>query len=197
MRTLTIHNQRAGMWCHYNATYNSVMSVTSANRACWTYHLRYPHMAVGRRIREDVPEFLQRMITPASFEVLTTAIELDWIDTAKYFASWNEQRGDVGTPYAVDLVLREPDEHFEHMDCVPRGDLDNLRELMIVGFLLGTNFVGVGYIVADSDGKDQLEGEMKRQAQWPATKESLKAYCDSAKISSPKLRTWMAERLEV
>jgi|SRR3989344_2043106 len=120
-----------------------------------------------------VPEIIKDSIGYTGWEALSWALHHGWVQDYKYLLS-QKQRHDVGVPETVRLMLHpEMDVHGVisegaiHMfpQRVKRENFGAFRQLMIEGYLLGTDFVsqlGDRGVVPDRDGKNQLEGELKR-----------------------------------
>ncbi|MBI4158966.1 hypothetical protein HY500_01760 [Candidatus Woesearchaeota archaeon] len=120
-----------------------------------------------------VPEIIEDSIGYTGWQALSWALHHGWVQDYKYLLSQRERR-DVGVPETVRLMLYpKRDRHGVISDgarCmfpqrVRPENYDAFRQLMIEGYLLGTDFVsqlGEGGVVSDRDGKNQLEGELRR-----------------------------------
>ena len=138
----------------------------------------------------EIPKEVEKLIGYSAWTALSWALRNGWVQNYKWLMSERLGR-DVGVPETVDRMLAPVDnlltnhtksrrDYFLSTSDIMafnvnmfadkcRGIHDwefgyNFRNLMIEGYLLGTNFVDKGYpiVVPDKDGKDQLEGELRR-----------------------------------
>ena len=113
------------------------------------------------------------------WSALSWALCNGWVQDYKHLLSEKEGR-DVGVPETIDLMLHpENDKHqvlsrgamYMFPSRVKSEDYGRFRNLMIGGYLLGTDFVstidkpnhGITQgVIHDEDGENQLEGEIRR-----------------------------------
>lgn len=110
-----------------------------------------------------VPEVIKDTIGQGGWNSLSWALHHGWVQDSKYLLSQKEGF-DVGVSETVRVML-DPDLHDTPVRRIgPFKDYHTFRQLLIEGYLLGTDFVSnVGNrVVPDEDGRNQLEGELRR-----------------------------------
>ena|SRR3989338_2765552 len=171
------------------------------------------------------PENIEESIGYTAWSALSWALHNGWVQDYKWLFSEREGR-DIGVPETVERMtgwdgrgvfynddpLLSRGTYFVFMDrCYKDGkDIKDFRNLMIEGYLLGTDFVSSLWvkvdgqkeeqtgIIPDQHGRNQLEGEMRRYwahkqgiqnpSEIQVTKEIIEDYCISNGLQEASTR---------
>ena len=125
-----------------------------------------------RNLEDRVPTQIRGMLDYSGWTALSWAIMHDWVNDYKHLLSEREGR-DVGVARTVDVMLYPKSDTHGVLSSgalcmfpqrVRDSDYNNLRKLMIEGYLSGTDFSdnGIRLRIPDHDGANQLEGELRR-----------------------------------
>ncbi len=137
--------------------------------------------------RIPIPERVEEAIEYKGWTALSWALHNHWIKDYKwYFSEMTEK--DIGVPFTVAMMLNlcnlmketnqfytfseEPNrEEFQKvgtrgllmfLDRVDPNNAQQFYELLVEGYLLGTDFVSPVKAIPDEHGANQLEGELRR-----------------------------------
>lgn len=172
----------------------------------------------------QLPEIVKMSIGYTAWSALSLALHNGWVQDYKWLFSEREGR-DIGVPETIeritgwdgrgvffnnDPLLSRGTYHIFMDRCYKEGrDIKDFRNLMIEGYLLGTDFVSSLWvkangeekqtgIIPDQHGANQLEGEMRRywahkqRIQNPSeihiTKEIVDDYCTNNGLQNAFLR---------
>ena len=159
----------------------------------------------------NLPSFVEKPIGFDAWTALSWALHQGWVKDYKWYFSQMIGR-DLGTPFTVRLLLWLenglilPGRNYYFFEAIDQVSTDNLAtrdlllfsnrvdpaaikefyQLLVEGYLLGTDFISSVEPVPDQDGANQLEGELRRywakrtgvsSQQAILTKEVVEAYC--------------------
>ena len=146
-------------------------------------------------IEDLIPQKIKDDIGVPGWNVLSWGLHHEWVQTAKYFLNYNAHRDAAGVPEAVKSLasdirhyyrseiykseishVYQSQRRFSSSSEITEDSqiLDAIQRYMVIGYLLGTDFVSPmrarqpnGRVaqsgtVPDEHGLNQLEGELKR-----------------------------------